>query len=396
MTEVSDVQEGTLPMSNAGSAHSWVKKLALGLALLGAAFVLHSSHVGPAWLVPLFEAVGGLSVVFASCELMILCVEGVAKRLGWNDFVAGSIAGLASNVPEVVMLGFIIAAAPRMGFIVVALTLHTGALAFGIYSGLLPRDDRGLATMPKALVKLSTDLFAGAAGAFLATGVLMLTLFEFAPDHATATLALTPRDLYVLGGLLLLVQVVATRSLVKLFAGGAAAAADPGSAPSVPTILAYGVGGTLASLVGGHAVGSFSDTLVEFLRGRGYSEMFGALLLSIFACSGAIAMIATAHAKKLHEVALANVSGWITQMAFVVMPVALIILGVFSQLGVTPPLEGGGALPIDSSTTSVFLLGFPPLLLLWKAVQDDGSVSWVETATMVCVFGLSVYSLALR
>jgi hypothetical protein len=156
------------------------------------------------------------------------------------------------------------------------------------------------------------------------------------------------------------------------------------------------VGGTVASLVGGHAVGSFSDSLVGFLRGEGYSEMFGALLLSLFACSGAIAMIATAHSKKLYDVALANVSGWITQMAFVVMPVALILEGAFAQFGVTPALPGGGALHVDAATTSVFLLGFPPLLLLWKAVQDDGKVSRVETATMVCVFGLTVYFLTLR
>jgi hypothetical protein len=44
----------------------------------------------------------------------------------------------------------------------------------------------------------------------------------------------------------------------------------------------------------------------------------------------------------------------------------------------------------------VFLLAFPPLLILWKAVQDDGHVNWVETATMVAVFGLTLYFLAQR
>lgn len=377
---------------------TWVKKFAAGMALLGVAFGLHFAHAGPGWLPPALEAIGGILVVFASCELMILCVDGIARRLRWNDFVAGSIAGIASNLPEVVMLGFIIAAAPRMGFIVVALTLHTGALAFGVYSGLLPRNELGLASMPKALVKLSTDLFAGAAGAFLATGVLMFTLFEFATHDSSAVVALSPMDLYVLGGLLLVVQVVSTRELISMFAGteGSGPTAEAPKPPSIMKIVAYGVGGSLASLIGGHSVGSFSDALVTFLRGEGYSEMFGALLLSVFACSGAIAMIATAHSKKLYDVALANVSGWITQMAFLVMPIALVLVGVFSQIGITEPLPGGGALPIDSATTSVFLLGFPPLLVLWKAVQDDGKVSWVETATMLCVFGLSVYFLALR
>lgn len=384
-------------MASEATPNGWIKKLVVGLLGVAVASALHWAAVGPHWLVALFQAIGGLMVVFASCELMILCVEGVAQRLGWNDFVAGSIAGIASNLPEVVMLGFIIANGPRIGFIVVALTLHTGALAFGAYSALLPRDEAGGAPLPAPLVKLSTDLYAGAGGAFLATGVLMLTLFEFAPEQDRGQLALMPTDLYVLGGCLLLVQVVAVKQLVRAFAGtNEPSTRQTAEAPSVAKIAAYGVGGTLASLVGGHAVGEFSDTLVGFLASQGYSEMFGALLLSVFACSGAIAMIATAHRRKLYDVALANVSGWITQMAFLVMPVALILEGAFAQFGVTTPLPGGGALPIDAQTTSVFLLAFPPLLVLWKAVQDDGKVNWVETASMLCVFGLTVYFLALR
>ncbi len=56
--------------------------------------------------------------------------------------------------------------------------------------------------------------------------------------------------------------------------------------------------------------------------------------------------------------------------------------------------SSGAVLPIDLETTSVVVLAFPPMLMLWKAVQDDGQVSWVETAAMVCVFGIVVYLLA--
>jgi hypothetical protein len=52
------------------------------------------------------------------------------------------------------------------------------------------------------------------------------------------------------------------------------------------------------------------------------------------------------------------------------------------------------ALPIDLETTSVIILAFPPMLILWKAIQDDGFVNWVETATMVAIFGLVIYFLA--
>jgi len=57
-------------------------------------------------------------------------------------------------------------------------------------------------------------------------------------------------------------------------------------------------------------------------------------------------------------------------------------------------MVGGGALAIDMQTTSVVLLGFPPLLILWKAVQDDAAVNWLETVTMMAIFALTIYFLA--
>ena len=96
----------------------------------------------------------------------------------------------------------------------------------------------------------------------------------------------------------------------------------------------------------------------------------------------------------MYDLALANVSGAITQNAVLVMPVALIMLAAFSQVGVIAALPNGAVLPIDLETTSVVLLLFPPLLILWKAVKDDGRVSWSESAAMVAVFGLTLYFLA--
>ncbi|MGK0352828.1 MAG: hypothetical protein ACJAYX_003515 [Planctomycetota bacterium] len=121
--------------------------------------------------------------------------------------------------------------------------------------------------------------------------------------------------------------------------------------------------------------------------------MIGALILSVFATAGATAMIATAHAKGMYDIALANVSGAVTQVPFVVLPLVLILIGIFAQTGITPqPSEL--ALPIDLETTSVIILAFPPMLILWKAIQDDGFVNWVETVTMVAIFGLVIYFLA--
>ncbi len=389
-------------MAAGGGEGQWKKLLVGGGTLVGLGYGLEAAEAAPGPLIAGLLAIGGLMMVFASCQTMILAVEGVAARLGWSPYVAGSMAGLASNFPEIVMLGFVLAAEPRLGFVVVGLAVHVGAMLFGGYSVFLPRDASGSARMPDPLVKLSTDLYACAGGVYLATGALMLAMRSFgAGEHGGQ--ALSSIDLYVLGGALVLVEVVEIRTLVTRFSkaeGDAEGAAPDGAAkeppPSPLSIAGYGAIALVASVIGGHAVGDFADALVGSLAAAGYPEMIGAILISVFACSGQFIMVGTAHSKKMYDVALANASGAVTQVPFVIQPVALVMLGAFAQLGITPTTPSGGALPIDLETTSVLLLGFPPMLLLWKAVQDDGKVSWVETASMVSIFGLVLYFLGVH
>lgn len=379
-----------------GGGNTWVWILIGGAVLCGAGYAIEHLALGPGWLVAALLGVGGLAVIFGSCESMILCVEGVGARLGWNQFVAGNIAGLASNLPEIVMLGFVVAAAPRIAFVVVALTLHVNALAFAIYSAVLPRDAAGRARMPEPLVKISTNLFAAGGGVFLATGCLMVVMRLFATgDHRGEGFGVS--DLYAIGIGLLAVQTVATVQLVKRFSKSddePEQAADEEPPPSWGKIAGYGLLGGATSLLGGHAVGDFADTLVEALTGAGYSEMLGAIILSVFAGAGSFVMMISAHTKKMYDIALAGVSGAITQVPFVVLPAVVILMAALAQAGVIPMLPHGGVLSIDLETTSVVLLAFPPMLILWKSVQDDGTVNWVETAGMLTVFGLTIYFLA--
>jgi len=144
----------------------WLWLLIFGLLLIGIATFFVETH---GWLLGILLGVGGLVVVFASSEMMIMAVDGYAKRKKMNSFVAGTMAGLSSNIPELVMLAFVLMATPRVGFIVTILTLHVGAAAFGLYCGALPRDVEGNAHLPKPLVGLSTDLYAAAAGVLYGT-----------------------------------------------------------------------------------------------------------------------------------------------------------------------------------------------------------------------------------
>lgn len=378
-----------------GGGNTYIGFLLGGGAMVAGGTFAHGAL--PTWAVGALLGLGGLLVVFGSCEAMIKSVEGIGERLDWNPFVAGTMAGLASNVPEIVMLAFVLAKEPRVGFIVTMLTLHVGALAFGLYSALLPRDERGAARLPEPLVKLSTDLFAAAAATFLGTGLLMLMLNTFdAGAHRGEGLGAA--DLFVLGGALLSVEAVALWQLVTQFAADddVDSPKREGEKPGWGRIAAFGLLGVAASVVGGHAVGDFADILVTGLTAMGVSEMLGAIILSVFAAAGALVMIVTSHAKGLYDIALANASGQINQVPFVVLPISLILIGVFGVTGVVEADASGGLLPIDLETTSVVLLAFPPMLILWKAVQDDGKVNWVETASMVAVFSLGMYFLAVH
>ncbi len=377
----------------------WLWLLLAGLALVAAATFLIPSH---GWLLALVLGVGGLMVVFASSEMMIKAVDGYARRKKMNSFVAGTMAGVSSNIPELVMLAFVLMATPRIGFIVTVLTLHVGAAAFGLYCGALPRDVEGNAHLPKPLVGLSTDLYAAAAGVFFSLGVIMLLMKAFAV-RGTANPSLNVTDLYVFGVILLLIQVVAVSRLVQRFSGNH----QPESAEDVPVdgaddarqmswlaIALFGLVGLGVSVIGGHAVGEFAGILVHELAQAGYSEMFGAVILSVFSAAGAFIMIGTAHFQKKYSIAMANASGAITQVPFLVLPIAMILLAAFTQAGLIPPVGGvDDVIPIDMHTTSAILLGFPSMLVLWKAVQDDGKVNWVETSTMVAIFLLVIYLL---
>ncbi len=388
-------------MSSQESHHDgrqWLWLLLAGLAMVAIGnFVLQ----GEGWLRGALLGLGGLMVVFASSEMMIKAVDGYARRRRMNAFVAGTMAGLSSNIPELVMLAFVLMATPRVGFIVTVLTLHVGAAAFGLYCGLLPRDVEGNASLPRPLVGLSTDLYAAAAGVFFSLGVIMLLMKAFAVRGGGAA-ALNTTDLYVFGSVLLAIQAVATTRLVKRFSGSH----KPESAEDVPldtaqanlmpvaAIAAFGIGGLLLSVVGGHAVGEFADILVHRLEAAGHPEMFGAIVLSLFSAAGAFIMIGTAHFQKKYSIAMANASGAITQVPFLVLPAAMILLAAFTQTGLIPAVDGGnGVIPIDIHTTSAILLGFPSMLVLWKAVQDDGKVNWVETSTMIAIFLLVIYLL---
>jgi hypothetical protein len=381
----------------ASGGNTWKYLFGIGAAVAITAMALepHVGHGGI--LMPVLLVSGGLMLLFGSCEAMILSVDGLGGRLKWNPFFAGTMAGLASNLPEIIMIGFVVAKEPRVAFVVTCLTLHVNALIFGIYTGLLPKDESGHAKMPQAIVEIGTDLVACAAGIFLALGSLMVTMKLFATGkHGGEGLGIA--DLTVIGVALLVVMVVSVIQMAQRFASEEATEAPPAVAPAIPAswarIIGFGLLGTAGAMIGGDAVGEFAEAVVHGLRARGWSEMIGAIIISLFSGIASYLLLASAHVKKKYDVALSTVTGAVTEMPFLVLPATFLMMAAFAKFGIIPMLPNGSVLAIDLETTSVLLFGFPTLLVLWKSIADDGKISPMETAVMVVLFGLVIYFLA--
>lgn len=386
-----------------GSGGTWWKwGLPAGIVIVAAAMGMEFSGVHAPILVNALLVIGGLITIAGSCEVMILAAGGLAGQLRWNEYVAGTVASLASNVPEVVMLGFVVAADVRVAFVVTLLALHINALVFSIFCVLMPRDTQGRARLPEAISLLGTDMLACAAGLLIALGFLMISMSTFsAGEHAGQGLGTW--DLIAIAVALFVVEAIYLVNLVRRFSGtsketGATQAEGELAQPvaSWRTTIFFSLLGAVGSLIGGHAVGDFAGHLVTYLRGAGVSEMIGAIIVSFLAGMASYILVTTAHVKGKSNLALSNVFGALVQVPFVILPAVLAFAAILAAMGVVPTLPQGGVLAIDLETVSVILFAFPTLLILWKSINDDGSVNRLETVIMIGLFALVLYFLAVH
>ncbi len=389
-------------MSGGGGGIWWKWGLPAGIAVVVLAVAME--YTGMHWpvLLNVLLAFGGLLTIAASCEAMIKLAMGLAGKLQWNEYVAGVIAALASNIPEIAMLGFVVAADVRVAFVVTLLTLHINALVFSIFCVLLPRDERGHASLPKAISLLGTDMLTCAAGLMVALGLLMVAMAVFDAGHH-AGLSLGRWDLVAIALVLAAVEAMYLLGLIRRYSGTSKETgteqSEGGKAPvkgSWAMIALYGCLGSVGALIGGHAVGEFAGNLVGVLSVHGYSEMIGAILVAFLAGAPAYILVTSAHLKGKTQLALSNVFGAIVQVPFVTLPAMLLFAVVLGSVGVVPLLPQGGLLGIDLETVSVVLFAFPTLLVMGKSIADDGKVNKLETMIMFALFALVLYLLAMH
>ena len=65
-------------------------------------------HIVPEVIVPYLELIGGIMVIAGACEAFVLSVEGIAHNMHLTDYVSGIYASIASTIPELCVLAFLI------------------------------------------------------------------------------------------------------------------------------------------------------------------------------------------------------------------------------------------------------------------------------------------------
>jgi hypothetical protein len=360
----------------------WGWLLLAGLALVGVqAFAKIAGLTGAS-----IETAGGLGLIAGSCEALILSTEGISARLGWNKFVGGTIAAVVSNIPEIALLGFFVAKDPTMAFVIGLMSVYTNSMAFAIYTVALPKDRRGAASIPPAIVRLGTDLLSFGGGLCLVLAGTMIVVHEFqSPVHTIGV-----PELYIIGFALLAVFATFLIGLVRHFSveenQSAEDHGDP-PPPAMPALLGLMAIGVAGSFVGGHALSDLGDFIVA--AAPGLAPMQVALIMAIIAGIPTYIIVINAHRKRQSLIALSNTFGGLTQNLFNVMAFCCLLIAAFNSLGILH----GQTVPITTSTTLSVLFIYPAYRTIGRAIEDDGQFNWTEIVSLVALLGFLMFIL---
>jgi len=364
----------------------WGWLIVAGFAIAGLVAIVHIHGTTGAAI----ETAGGLALIAGSCEALILSVEGMSARLGWNKFVGGTIAAVVSNVPEISLLGFFVAKDPTMAFIIGMMSVYTNSMVFALYALLLPKD-KGSAAIPQPIVKAGTDLLSFGGGLCLALAGAMIILHEFGSDVKDVGVP----ELYFIGFGLLGVFATFLVSLVRYYsaeepkAEGAPKSEPHAHGPSswlaIAGLMVLGVGG---SFVGGHAMSDVGDAIVAAFPTL--KPMQVALVLALIAGVPTYVIVINAHVKKQPLIALSNTFGGLTQNLFNVMAFCCLLIASFNTFGILHHQT----VPITVGTTLSVLFIYPTYAILQRAIEDDGQFNWIEIVGLVTLIGFLMFLLA--
>jgi len=346
------------------------------------------SEEGRALAFALYRLVAGLLIVQGACQAFVQGVERLGARLRWDGFTSGTVGSLLSTLPEFVVIAFLVQINPLAAFVTAAVTIFNNALVFSIYAFFLPKDRRGAFAMPRSLSIAGGEIMIAGATVTLLVGMVMLVL-----RVATPQTVLEGVDLIGIGLVLMMIYAYYVLTLVRYYAEGKD---DEESLPPDPERLGHDVSwhgivamfllGALGAYAAGEAIGGFAETALDRL---GLPTIPTAAALAFFAGISEYIIVFKSHRRGELGIALSNTFGGLTQVMFLLLPFAMIMIGV---LGVATG-QAGYAIPINEVTMLLVLLLFPLFYALHQHMEMEGTLSNLDAASMTGVYLLLLYFL---
>jgi Ca2+/Na+ antiporter len=355
-------------------------------------------HLIPGAVVPYIELLGGIMLIAGACETFVLSVEGIAHNMHLTDYVSGIYASLASTIPELSVLVFLILGQQyEMAWVLALATIFLNSLVFAIYTLVLPKDEHGDFRLPDAIMWVGSDLLAMGAVISLSVGfsMVLVHLFPITPTGGAIRQYLDSGELILFGFCLVIVFIAYLYRITKYYGRYDPTSEDPYLAGEImhtpmpkSRLVFYLILASIGALIGGEALSSFANYAIEEV---GLPIIHAALLLVIFGGTPEYIIVASSHRKKEIEIALSNAFGGIVQVFFVIFSFTMIASGL---LGLFDPTHlGVDLLPIDVYSVVLLLFAFPTLYILRIMITDDSKINALESVAMIAIFVMMLYIL---
>ncbi|MBI3966329.1 MAG: cyclic nucleotide-binding domain-containing protein [Chloroflexi bacterium] len=372
---------------------TWHRLMILGLTLWSGLMLWETLAPGAGagaevWKLPvaIVQLVSGLLILQGACEALVQSVERLGSRLEWDGYLAGTIGAILSQLPDLVLIAFVVRVEPLAGIFTALATLYNNALVFSIYSFFLPKNKRGRFLMPAAIAKAGTEVLIAGAGMCLVLGLVMLGLK--AEAHKSA---LDARDLGIIGLVLVTVFAYYATTLVRYYAES-----EDENLPTNPRALGHPtewlgiVGlfavGILSSAIGGESISRFAETALHELRLPAIPTAIG---LAFFAAVPELVIVYKAHRRRQLGIALSSAFGGIVQGMFLLAPFTFLVVAA-SGLATGDPRY---LIPINFTTTSLVMLLFPLFFVLLQYLENDHTLSNLDAAAMTGIYLILLYVL---
>jgi Ca2+/Na+ antiporter len=206
-------------------------------------------------------------------------------------------------------------------------------------------------------------------------------------------IALASTDLIVIGLSLMGIYAFYIIALVRYFAEGKdneeSMPPDPhrlGHNTSWGGILSVMALGTVGAYAGGESIGAFAGTALNQL---GLPTIPTAAGLAFFAGISEYLIVFKSHRRGELGIALSNVFGGMTQVMFLLLPLAMILIGVFGLVTGDPRF----VLPINAPTTLLMVLLFPLFYALHQHVELEGTLTVLDAVAMTGIYLLLLFFL---